>query len=62
MGKCLFMNFMDLVIVFKICKILYNVFIILYYILYVLFVFLFVFFIDFFGIGLFVLWYDKVDF
>lgn len=59
MGKCLFMNFMDLVIVFKFCEILLYL---LYCIIYYMFYILFVFFIDFFGIGLFVLWYDEVDF
>lgn len=54
-----FYGFSNNYIVFKICKILLYL---LYCIIYYMFYILFVFFIDFFGIGLFVLWYDEVDF
>lgn len=61
MGKRLLMNSMDLAIVFKICKILHNVFITLYYTLYASLVFLFASFTDSPGIGLPFSRYDEAD-
>lgn len=55
------MNSMDLAIVFKICKILHNVFITLYYTLYASLVFLFASFTDSPGTGLPVSRYDEAD-
>lgn len=61
MGKRLLMNSMDLAIVFKICKILHNVFITLYYTLYASLVFLFASFTDSPGTGLPVSRHDEAD-